>query len=332
MKILLSGPNGFVGSHLIEFLQKLDNNIEISGICRWRSNKENFIDAKQNFQLFDADLLDLGSLIRVLDYVKPDIIFHLAAQSYVVSSFNYPVQTITTNIIGTVNLLEAIRILKLDPVVHICGSSEVYGMVDKRYVPIREDCPFNPSSPYAVGKVGEDMAALQYFNSYSIRTIRTRAFSHTGPRRGEVFAASAFAKQLAAIKLRLQENKIFVGNLDSVRTFSDVRDTVRAYWLAATLGAAGEVYNIGGIQTIKIGDLLNRLFQISRLNPKIQVVEKLIRPSDVTSQIPCVEKFTKQTEWKPEIPLEKTLTDLYNYWLIQLKQSPWKYKGIIDSI
>jgi GDP-D-mannose dehydratase len=696
--ILISGPNGFVGSHLIEFLQKLDKDISISGICRWRSNKENFIDAKQNFQLFDADLLDLGSLIRVLDYVKPDIIFHLAAQSYVVSSFNYPVQTITTNIIGTVNLLEAIRILKLDPIVHICGcydektelltkrgfikyneikeddkvvsinpennvieyksikkiiiddysgdminintrsidlsitpnhkilfkklpykklefieareikdknaryylpngifvgkkdkflkigsvehstvdifyltglyigdgysnhqikkiknksglerndflkfargrdgkfikiktegreyslqnsyriflcipekdkarkkaieclnnlkinyklykdtiyfnskdfyeffnnmghtakeknipewmlefdlnylnclynglidsdgsyyktgerfttiseklrdsfsrlciltgrfntfcerknrksifikdrevncktsydfsvsnkermfegknikkenyvgkiwcleiedthnfvirrngkthfcgnSSEVYGMVDKKYVPIREDCPFNPSSPYAVGKVGEDMAALQYFNSYSIKTIRTRAFSHTGPRRGEVFAASAFAKQLAAIRLQLQDNKIFVGNLESVRTFSDVRDTVRAYWFAVTLGVSGEVYNIGGIQTIKIGDLLNRLFQISGLNPEIQVVEKLIRPSDVTSQIPCVEKFTKQTGWKPEIPLDRTLIDLYNYWLIQLKQNPWKLKGIMDNI
>jgi GDP-D-mannose dehydratase len=185
-KILITGPNGFVGSHLIEFLQKLDNKIEISGICRWRSNKENFVEAGQDFQLFDADLLDLGSLIRVLEQIKPDIIFHLAAQSYVVSSFNYPVQTITTNIIGTVNLLEAIRILKLDPIVHICGSSEVYGMVDKKYVPIREDCPFNPSSPYAVGKVGEDMVALQYFNSYGHKTIRTRAFSHSCSRRTPV--------------------------------------------------------------------------------------------------------------------------------------------------
>ena len=167
---------------------------------------------------------------------------------------------------------------------------------------------------------------------HSIKTIRTRAFSHTGPRRGEVFAASAFAKQLAAIRLQLQDNKIFVGNLESVRTFSDVRDTVRAYWLAATLGVFGEVYNIGGIQTIKIGDLLNRLFQISGVNPEIKVIEKLIRPSDVTSQIPCVEKFTKQTGWKPEIPLEKTLEDLYNYWLTQLKQNPWKFKGIIDNI
>jgi GDP-mannose 4,6-dehydratase len=332
MKTLLTGINGFVGSHLAEYLQKLDGNIEIFGICRWRSNKENFASAKQDFTLIDADLLDLGSMIRALDHIKPDIIFHLAAQSYVVSSFNYPVQTVTTNIVGTYNLLEAVRILKQDPIIHVCGSSEVYGMVDAKNVPIREDCPFNPSSPYAVGKVGEDMAALQYFNSYGIKTIRTRAFSHTGPRRGEVFAASAFAKQLAAIKLGLQENKIYVGNLESVRTFSDVRDTVRAYWLAATLGIPGEVYNVGGMQTLKIGEVLKKLSTIAELNPEIVPVPSLMRPSDVTLQIPCVEKFTKQTGWKPEIPLDMTLKDLYLYWLMQLDQNPWKYKRVIDNI
>ena len=332
MKVVLTGGNGFVGSHLLEFIQKLDKSIKIFILCRWRSNKENFADTKQNFTLIDADLLDLGSMIRALDHIKPDIIFHLAAQSYVVSSFNYPIQTVTTNIIGTYNLLEAVRILKQDPIIHVCGSSEVYGMVDKKNVPIREDCPFNPSSPYAVGKVGEDMAALQYFNSYGIKTIRTRAFSHTGPRRGEVFAASAFAKQLAAIKLGLQENKIFVGNLESVRTFSDVRDTVRAYWLTATLGVAGEVYNIGGITTVKIGDVLKGLCGIAEINPPIVPTETLMRPSDVTLQIPCIDKFTKQTGWKPEIPLEVTLKDLYIYWLIQLDQNPWKLKSIVDNI
>jgi GDP-mannose 4,6-dehydratase len=332
MKVLITGMNGFVGSHLVEFLQRQENPPSIYGICRWRSNKENFERAKQDFTLLDADLLDLGSLIRVLDHVKPDVIYHLAAQSYVVSSFNYPVQTITTNVIGTTNLLEAVRILKQDPIIHVCGSSEVYGMVDAKYVPIQEDCPFGPSSPYAVGKVGEDMVALQYFNTYGIKTIRTRAFSHTGPRRGEVFAASAFAKQLAAIKLGLQKNEIYVGNLESVRTFCDVRDTVKAYHLAVLLGEPGEVYNVGGLETVKISDVLNMLIDVSQVEPKIVQAEKLYRPSDVTLQIPCIDKFVAQTGWKPEIPLQTTLADLYSYWLIQLSQNPWKYKTIVDNI
>jgi len=328
MKILITGSNGFVGSHLIEYLQVFGDEYKIFGLCRWRSNRENFKNVKGNFKLLDADLEDLGSIIRLLDCVKPDMIFHLAAQSYVVASFNYPVKTITTNIIGTTNLLEAIRILKQNPLVHICGSSEVYGMVDKKYVPIREDCPFNPSSPYAVGKVGEDMVALQYFNSYGLKTIRTRAFSHTGSRRAEVFAASSFTKQLASIKLGLQENVIYVGNLDSIRTFMDVRDTVKAYWLAITKGVPGEVYNIGGTETVTIKELLNRAISISKLNPEIKQLESLMRPSDVTLQIPCIDKFNKQTEWKPEITLEQTLTDLYSYWIKELTDNPWKNQKV----
>jgi GDP-mannose 4,6-dehydratase len=328
MKIFITGITGFVGSHLIEYLQKLDNSIEISGLCRWRSNRENFKNIDPSFTLLEGDLLDIGSLIRILDQVKPDIIFHLGAQSYVLSSFKNPVQTILNNTVGTLNLLEAIRILKQDPVVHICSTSEVYGTVDQKYIPIREDCPLNPSSPYAVGKVGADMAALQYYHSYGIKTIRTRAFSHTGPRRGDVFAASAFSKQLAAIKLGLQANEIFVGNLDSVRTFFDVRDTVKCYWLAATMCEPGQVYNIGGNEPILIRDLLYKLFDVSGLKPEIKIIEELIRPSDVTLQIPCIDKFVAKTGWKKEISLEKTLTDLYTYWLEELKFNPWKYKNL----
>jgi GDP-D-mannose dehydratase len=172
------------------------------------------------------------------------------------------------------------------------------------------------------------MVALQYFNSYAIKTIRTRAFSHTGPRRGEVFAASAFTKQLAAIKLGLQKNEIYVGNLESIRTFCDVRDMVKAYWLAITKGVPGEVYNIGGNETYSIKELLSKAISMSQVYPEIVQLKSLMRPSDVTLQIPCTEKFNKQTEWVPEIWLNKTLLDLFNYWITELKENPWKYKKV----
>jgi len=324
IRYLVTGINGFVGSHMVDFLN-LQEDSEVYGITRWRSNRENFKYVKGKYILLDGDLMDLGSLIRLLDALKPDVIFHLAAQSYVVSSFNYPHKTISTNTLGTLNLLEAVRILKQDPIIHICGSSEVYGMVDEKYLPIKEDCPFNPSSPYSVGKIGEDMVALQYFNSYKIKTIRTRAFSHTGPRRGEVFAASSFTKQLAAIKLGLQKNEIYVGNLDSVRTFMDVRDTVRAYWLIAMKGVPGEVYNIGGQETMTIREMLEKAMKIADLTPEIKQLNRLMRPSDVTLQIPCTDKFAKQTGWQPEFTFQQTLIELFKYWLIELMSNPWKH-------
>jgi len=169
---------------------------------------------------------------------------------------------------------------------------------------------------------------LQYFNAHGLRTIRTRAFSHTGPRRGDVFAASSFSKQLASIKLGLQKNVIQVGNTDSIRTFCDVRDTVRAYWLAATKCDPGEVYNIGGVETMTIGDMLNTLIEITGVKPEIKQIKTLLRPIDVTLQIPCIEKFKNKTGWKPEILFKQTLEDLYVYWTKELSLHPWKHKEI----
>jgi GDP-mannose 4,6-dehydratase len=262
-----------------------------------------------------GDLADLSSLIGILKEINPVFIFHLAAQSYVLTSFNAPVDTLHTNIIGTTNLLEAVRINGIDPIIHICSSSEVYGQVRKEDVPIKEDCPLRPASPYAVGKVGEDMVSFQYWLSYGIKTIRTRMFSHTGPRRGEVFALSNFAKQVAAIEAGLAAPVVKVGNLDSVRTFADVRDAVKAYWLLVNKCPPGEVYNIGGIETMTIREMLDRLLKLSRIkNIGIEVDPARLRPSDVTLQIPCIDKFTQATGWKPEIKFEQTMKDLLNYW------------------
>jgi GDP-mannose 4,6-dehydratase len=220
------------------------------------------------------------------------------------------------NVLGTTNLLEAVRICKLDPVIHICSSSEVYGQVSRDDVPIREDCPLRPVSPYAVSKVGEDMAGYMYFRAYGLKTIRTRMFTHSGPRRGEVFVDSFFAQQVARIEHGLQPPVLRVGNLDSVRTFADVRDTVRAYWLLTQKCPPGEVYNIGGDATMTVREMLDMLLGMTNFKGKIEVRvdPALLRPADVTLQIPCSDKFKAVTGWKSEIPYRQTLQDMLDYW------------------
>ena len=317
MRVLITGITGFVGSHLVDYILVNHPEVEIHGLVRWRSPMDNLAHIPTNkLNLHYGDLVDLSSLIGILKEIRPDVTFHLAAQSFVPTSFNAPVDTLQTNIIGTTNLLEAVRITGLNHVIHICSSSEVYGQVREDEVPIKEDCPLRPSSPYAVGKVGEDMIAFQYWLSYGIKTIRTRMFTHTGPRRGKIFVVSAFARQIALIEKGKQEPVLMVGNLESVRTFADVRDAVRAYWLLVNKCPPGEVYNIGGNRTMKVGEMLDMLLDLSPIKDrvKVEVDPKLLRPSDVTLQIPDCSKFREVTGWKPEIPFEKTLNDTLDYW------------------
>lgn len=318
-KVLITGITGFVGSHLAEYILQNHPDAVVLGLVRWRSPKENITKILNKITLCYGDLQDLPSLQTIIKEHAPDIIFHLAAQSYVDFSFLAPVATLQANVIGTANLLEAVRKLKAeagyDPVIHICSSSEVYGQVRENEVPITEENPFRPASPYAVSKVAEDMLGLQYWLSWKIKTIRTRMFTHTGNRRGEVFAESSFAKQIAAIEAGMQPPVINVGNLNSIRTFLDVKDAVRAYWLLATTCTPGEVYNIGGAETMTVGDMLQKLLALSSRNDiKVEVDAKRLRPSDVTLQIPSISKFTSQTNWKPQIPFNQTLHDLLTHW------------------
>lgn len=329
MNILITGITGFVGSHLAEYIIGLKEKHKIYGLCRWRSPKDSLKSIYDKVGLLDGDLGDLSSLTRHIKNVKPDVIFHLAAQSYVLTSFNSPVHTLWTNVIGTANLLEAVRLAEVDPVIHVCSSSEVYGQVEEKDIPIKEDCPFRPASPYAVSKVAEDMLAYQYWLSHKMRTIRTRMFTHTGPRRGDVFAMSFFAKQLAAVELGLTEPVIRVGNLKSVRTFCDVRDAVRAYWVLVNKCKPGEVYNIGGNRTMTVGEALDILLSFSKAKVSIKVDQALLRPSDVTLQIPCIDKFRNETGWEPQIPLEQTLEDMLSYWRDELSRSPWKAVTVV---
>ncbi len=312
MRALITGITGFVGSHLAELL--LAKNHEVWGTVRWRSRTDNITQIKNKIKLIEADVRDAYSIEKAIKQVEPDVIFHLAAQSFVYSSFHAPQETLTTNIIGTVNLLESVRSSKLNPVIQIAGSSEEYGLVKPNEVPIKETNPLRPLSPYGVSKVAEDMLAYQYHKSYGIKTIVTRAFNHEGPRRGEVFVTSNFAKQIAEIEKCLKEPIIHVGNLESSRDFTDVRDMVKAYTLAVEKCTPGEVYNICSGKDWKIKEMLDKLLSMSKVKIEVKQDPTRMRPSDVEILLGDCTKFKEKTGWKPTIPFEQTLEDTLNYW------------------
>jgi GDP-4-dehydro-6-deoxy-D-mannose reductase len=320
MRALITGVTGFAGSHLAEYLLENQPDVEVWGLYRWRSRMENLEGVRGRLRMVECDLRDFTSVHAALAQARPDAIFHLAAQSFVPSSWKAPNDTLVTNLTGQTNLFEAVRFLALDPVIQIACSSEEYGLVHPDEVPIKEDNPLRPLSPYAVSKVGQDMMAYQYFQSYGLKTVRTRGFNHTGPRRGDVFVTSNFAKQLASIEAGLQEPIIRVGNLEAVRDFTDVRDMVRAYWLAVTKAKHGEVYNLATGTGITIQELLDRLLSLS--TAKVDVVQDpdRMRPSDVVRLIGDSTKFRNDTGWAPEVPFDKTLSDLLQYWRERVKK------------
>ncbi len=311
-KALITGITGFVGSHLAELLLK--KNHEVYGIVRWRSKTENIEHIRKHLKLVEADLLDAHSMENLIKRTKPDYIFHLAAQSFVLTSWHAPAHTLNLNIIGQVNLFEAIREVGINPVVQIACSSEEYGLVYPNEVPIKETNPLRPLSPYGVSKVAQDMLGWQYFKSHGIKVVRTRAFNHTGPRRGDVFAESTFAKQIAEIEKGKKEPVIEVGNLKAKRDYTDVRDMVQAYLLAVKKCKPGEVYNICSGRAHSIQEILNLLLSMSKKKIKVEIDPQRLRPSDVEVLVGDYSKFKKLTGWKPKISLKQTLEDLLNYW------------------
>ena len=313
MKILVTGITGFVGSHLAEYLLTKDD-IEIYGIVRWRSDTENIEHIRDKLVLSECDIRDATSVRNEIEKVKPDRIFHLAAQSYVVSSWHAPRETLTTNILGELNIFESVRELKINPFIQIAGSSEEYGLVSVNELPVKETNLLHPLSPYAVSKVGQDLLGYQYYKSYGLNIIRTRAFNHTGPRRGEVFVCSNFAKQIAMIEKGKQKPIIYVGNLEARRDFTDVRGIVQAYWLALEKCKPGEVYNICSGRARAMKEVLDILLGLTKQKIKIKQDPKRLRPSDVPVLEGDSSKFRELTGWKAEIPFEKTLEDLLNYW------------------
>ncbi|MGE0639589.1 MAG: GDP-mannose 4,6-dehydratase [Thermoanaerobaculia bacterium] len=313
-RVLITGITGFAGSHLAEYFLAERPEIEVYGTYRWRSRRENIEGIEERLNLLECDLSDAVAVRKTLETCRPDAIFHLAAQSFVPSSWVAPLQTLNDNVAGQANIFEAVRSLGLDPAIQIACSSEEYGLVLPDEVPIRETNPLRPLSPYAVSKVTQDFLAYQYFMSYGIRAIRTRGFNHTGPRRGEVFVTSNFSKQIASIEAGIQEPVIRVGNLDAVRDFTDVRDMVRGYVLAVEKGKPGEVYNLASGNAITIRALLDKLIAMARVEVKVETDPTRLRPSDVEVLIGDASKFRADTGWEPKIPFDQTLNDLLEYW------------------
>jgi GDPmannose 4,6-dehydratase len=326
-RALITGISGMVGSHLADYLLG-HTDWDIYGMCRWRSPLDNVkqlldrVNRHDRVFFLNGDLRDYISIQNVVEQAKPDYVFHLAAQSYPMTSFKSPLDTYDTNIEGTARLLEALRRCPgIDPVIHVCSSSEVYGRVPKEKVPISEECTFHPASPYAISKVGTDLVGRFHAEAYGQKVMTTRMFTHTGPRRGDVFSESTFAKQIAMVEKNLIPPVIKVGNLDSLRTWSDVRDAVRAYHMLVTVKPVpGEYYNIGGDYSCTVGDMLKHLLSLStRRDVKVETDPERLRPIDADLQVPDTSKFTRHTGWKPEIPFEKTMRDLLDYWRRQVQ-------------
>ncbi|EME71553.1 GDP-D-mannose dehydratase [Paramagnetospirillum caucaseum] len=320
-RALITGVTGMVGSHMVDFLLE-HTDWDIWGACRWRSPLDNLrhlmgrVNARDRLFLTDFELRDTISMIHMVDEVKPDYVFHLAAQSYPKTSFTAPLDTLDTNIMGTARLLEALRPLGAAPVIHVCASSEVFGRVPAEKLPIDEECTFHPASPYAISKVGTDLVGRYYAEAYGMRVMTTRMFTHTGPRRGDVFAESTFAKQIAMIEAGILPPVVKTGNLKSMRTWADVRDAVRAYYLLVTVDPQpGAYYNIGGTFSCTVEDMLNHLLSLStRKDITVETDPGRVRPIDADLQVPNTGKFRAHTGWEPVIPFETTMADLLEYW------------------
>lgn len=314
MRVLITGITGMAGSHLADYLLEVGG-IEVHGTKRWRSRTENIEHIIDKIILHECELKDFSSVQSVMGKVIPERIYHLAAQSFVLTSWSSPADTLMNNILGELNILEAVRSLQLKDVrILIAGSSEEYGLAYEEEIPIKETNPLRPLSPYAVSKIAQDYLAYQYWKSYGIFTVRTRAFNHTGPRRGEVFVTSNFAKQIALIEKGKQEPIIYVGNLEAKRDFSDIRDIVKAYYLALEKGERGEVYNLGNDRAYSIHDILDILLSYAKIKVSIKEDPERMRPSDVPLLVCDSRRFREKTGWRPNIPFEKTLEDLLNYW------------------
>ncbi len=318
MRAFITGIGGFAGSHLAEFLLE-NTDWEISGLIH--RSPENVAHLQDRIRLVQGDLGNYRGLEEILAQIRPHYIFHLAAMAFVPDSWRDPWGVFENNVRGQLNILQAVVNLKLDARILVVGSNEEYGAVREEELPIREDTPLRPSNPYGVSKVAQDFLGLQFHLSHGLDVVRVRPFNHTGPRQRPDFVIPAFARQLAEAEAGLRPPIIKVGNLSPKRDFTDVRDVVRAYYLALTRGKPGEVYNIGSGKAYSIREVLEMLLKMCRVEVRVEQDPSLMRPSDVPATLCDYSKLHRDTGWTPSIPLEKTLEDVMDYWRKKVKEA-----------
>lgn len=306
MRALITGVGGFAGPHLVAALQAAGCEA-LYGLCRHPTPASGYV-------AITADLLDRATVARVVAEVQPTHVYHLAAQSHVPTSYEDAGATLTNNLVGQVNLLDACRALPTMPRVLVVGSAEEYGLARPDEMPLREDQPFRPTSPYAVSKVAQDLLGWQYYSSYGLPVVRVRAFNHTGPGQSDRFVVSAFARQIAEAEAGLREPVLRTGNLDTQRDFLDVRDVVHAYVLALNRGEPGAVYNVGSGTGVRIGAILDMLRALARVPVRARLDTGSLRPSDVPILIADASALRAATGWRQEIPFEQSLRDTLDWW------------------
>ena len=316
-RILITGITGFVGSHLADLA--LEKNCEVFGLKRWNlSRMRNVKHLIDKINWIDCDITDPVSVKKAIEKANPDKIFHLAAESFVSPSWDHPTHYMDVNYKGTVNILEAIRELKINPRILIPGSGEEYGEIPENELPITEKTTLIPVNPYAVTKIAQDLISHVYHITYGLNVIRVRAFNHEGPRRDNVFGIPWFAYQIAKIEKGLQEPIIKTGHIEDKRNFTHIRDMVEAYWVAIEKCIPGELYLIGSDEPEKIytyRQVVEILIKLSSVdNIKIERDEKYVRPTSVPRLIGDTSKFRELTGWSAKIPIEKILQDTLDYW------------------
>lgn len=319
MRVLITGVSGFVGSHLVDFLRQEHPEVEIVGLLRWRSEDPGSVARLRGVQIIEGDLLDAVSVIRAVEAAAPDAIFHLGASSSVAGSWDAPNEMVQVNVLGTLHLLEAMRQLQINVPTVLACSAEAYGVVRAEELPIREDQPFRPVSPYAVSKAAADLFGYQYHRTFGLGTLRLRLFNHCGPRQSSRFVVASLARQVAEIEAGLRPPRILVGNVEARRDFVDVRDAVRAYWAAARSGLPGAAYNVCSGTTVSIREVLDRLLAFSPSRVEVVADPSRLRPSDLEVLQGDSGLFRSTTGWAPSIPFEQTLADTLAFWREQVR-------------
>ena len=317
MNILITGITGFVGSHLAEYCLKMPD-VKVYGTV-FSHHLGDEMDRIKHIQdkvtLIECNLINRVAAAKAIGKASPDVIFHLAAQSFVPTSWKSPEDTLFNNIFSELNIFEVVRELEINPVIVIACSSEEYGLISENELPIKESNPLRPLSPYAVSKITQEMLAFQYHQSFGLKTVLTRFFNIEGPGRGQDFVASNFAKQIAEIEKGKKEPKVFVGNLEAKRDFTDIRDVVKAYWLASQKCEYGTPYNVCSGKTWTMQEVLDILMKLSTAkNIEVCPDQDRMRPSDVRVLLGDNTKFQEATQWSPTLSFEKTMEDLLNYW------------------